>query len=247
MLRYSLFNSKLFASDVWLKTFWLVKFQTFCLNFLLVRASDQTAPRRHHRRRRSKVERDNKGSADSQSLGESGALRHVRRHPPTLPFLLLLIVHPPPPALLCSIRAPWLVPRPVAYKSHWLMGSQLPRTWQRTGGREGGILQIKAPAAAGLGPPSSGSPKQRTGEPPASTGLIPPGLCEALPGSVRLCPGLCLQLRLGAGEAAGGGARWEHGRLSSLEHGALQGHHSETEGRIMNQTRGLIPGTQLKV
>lgn len=79
----TLFNSKLFASDVWLKTFWLVKFQTFCLNFLLVRASDQTAPRRHHRRRRSKVERDNKESADSQSLGESGALRHVRRHPPS--------------------------------------------------------------------------------------------------------------------------------------------------------------------
>lgn len=72
------------------------------------------------------------------------------------------------------------------------MGSQLPRTWQRTGGREGGILQIKAPAAAGLGPPSSGSPKhQRTGEPPASTGLIPPGLCEALwgfaPGCVCSC------------------------------------------------------------
>lgn len=139
-----------------------------------------------------KWSRDNKGSADSQSLGESGALRHVRR-PPILPFLL----NHPPPALLCSIRALWLGPHPVAYKSHWLMASQLPRTRQRTGASERGLLQIKAAgAAAGLGPPSSGSPKhQRTGEPPRfyRTDSAPalrasdPALFGSIPGCVCSC------------------------------------------------------------
>lgn len=116
----------------------------------------------------------------------------------------------PPPCLhhLCAASELWLVHHPVAYKSHWLSPSQLLRTWQE---RERDASDKSSRTQFVL----IWINKTRINWILSRTLCVSTGLCVSLAG---------LWSRGGsersgrAGGAAGGGARWEHGRLSSSTH-----------------------------